>query len=118
MRKEEARDHYLGREGRKKLNCAQAIIKACHGLFGGAAPDVDAFASCGGGRAPEGLCGAYYAARYLIDEKDPALAARLEREFAAAAGSLKCKEIRALRRLTCLGCVEKAADILDGEGND
>jgi hypothetical protein len=114
MRKEKAKLHYSGKEGHKKLNCAQAIIAAFHDVFDIPAQDVDSFASLGGGRSPEGRCGALHAAHYLISKKDPSKIVQLEQEFLEAAGSLKCKEIRGMRKLTCLGCVETAADILQG----
>ena len=66
MRKEKARKHFLGKDGHAKLNCAQAVIKAYHDLFNVPAGEVDAFAGSGGGKAPEGKCGAYYAACHLV----------------------------------------------------
>jgi hypothetical protein len=114
MRKEKAKQHFLGQKGHVKLNCAQAVIKAYHDVFSASQQDVDSFAAYGAGRAPGGSCGAYYAAQYLILKKDPQQGVILEREFSSAAGSLKCKDIRSLRKLTCLGCVEKAAELLEG----
>jgi len=114
MRKEKAKNHYLGAEGHAKLNCAQSVIKAFHDVFDSPAHEVDSFAAFGGGCAPEGRCGAYHAALHLVSKKDPQQIVKLEREFFNAAGSLTCKEIRGKRKLTCLGCVEKAADLLDG----
>jgi hypothetical protein len=112
MRKEKAKLHYSGKEGHKKLNCAQAVIAAFHDEFDAPAEAVDAFASLGGGRSPEGRCGALHAAHYLISKKDPSKTVQLEQEFLEAAGSLKCKEIRSKRKLTCLECVETAAEYL------
>jgi hypothetical protein len=112
MRKEKARKHFLGLDGHRRLNCAQAVIKAYHDVFGLQEDEVDGFAGFGGGRAPEGNCGAYQAAHYLLSKKHPDVIDKLAKEFIAAAGSLKCKEVRSLRRLSCLGCVEKAVDLL------
>ncbi|MFA6358002.1 MAG: C-GCAxxG-C-C family protein [Candidatus Omnitrophota bacterium] len=114
MRKEKAKNHYLGRDGNSKLNCAQSIIKAYHDVFGLPEQEVNAFAAFGGGRAPGGRCGAYYAACHLASKKASYNQSLLEREFLSAAGSLKCKEIRSKKKLTCLGCIEKATEFLEG----
>jgi hypothetical protein len=114
MRKEKARKHFLGQDGHVKLNCAQSVINAYHDVFGAPQQDVDSFAAYGGGKAPEGNCGAFYAALYLASKKYPQQGSVLESEFCSAAGSLKCKDIRSKRKLTCLGCVEKAAELLEG----
>jgi len=118
MRKEKAGKHFLNKDGHKKLNCAQSIIKAFHDAFGLSEQEVDSFAGFGGGRAPEGKCGAYYAACCLVSKKDPLQIAQLEQGFLDAAGSLKCKEVRKKGKLSCLGCVEKAAELLEGGGDD
>jgi hypothetical protein len=115
MRKEKAKHHYSGKEGHKKLNCAQAVIAAFHDEFDVPVQEVDSFASLGGGRSPEGRCGALHAAHYLISKKDPSKIIPLEQVFLEAAGSLKCKEIRGMRKLSCLGCVETAVEFLQGE---
>jgi ubiquinone/menaquinone biosynthesis C-methylase UbiE len=113
MRKEKAINHFLGKAGQAKFNCAQSVIKAYFDLFCASAQEVNAFAAFGGGKAPEGRCGAYYAAWYLASKKNHLKINQFEQDFINAAGSLKCKEIRSQRKLSCLGCVEKAADLLD-----
>ena len=117
MRKIKAKNHFLGKDGHVKLNCAQSVIKAYHDLFNTSAQEVDVFAGLGGGKAPEGKCGAYYAVWQLVLKNNPLKINQLEQDFINAAGSLKCKEIRKQRKLSCLGCVEKAADLLErGQG--
>ena len=113
MSKEKARAHFLGQHGQRKLNCAQSVIQAFRDAFDVPAQEVDVFAAFGGGKAPEGRCGAYQAAHHLVSEKNPLKATELEQEFLAAAGSLNCKQIRSTRKLSCLGCVEKAAELLE-----
>ena len=81
-------------------NCAQAVAVA----FGG---DPQAFASCGSGRAPEGWCGAAYAAAALGGD-----AQAVEAVFREKAGSVTCREIRRARVLSCAGCVETATGML------
>jgi hypothetical protein len=114
MRKIKAKNHFLGKNGYAKLNCAQSVIKAYHDLFNASAQEVDVFAGLGGGKAPEGKCGAYYAAWQLALKNNPLKINRFEQDFIDATGSLKCKEIRKQRKLSCLGCVEKAAELLEG----
>jgi hypothetical protein len=114
MRKEKARNHFLGKNGHVKLNCAQSVIKAYHDNFDIPTEEIERFVNCGGGKAPGGKCGAYYAAWYLSSKKNHLKINQLEQYFINAAGSLKCKEIRSQRQLSCLGCVEKVADFLEG----
>ncbi|MDD5409108.1 MAG: C-GCAxxG-C-C family (seleno)protein [Candidatus Omnitrophica bacterium] len=113
MRKEKARNHFLGKNGHVKLNCAQSVVKAYHDNFNVPIEEIDAFVNFGGGKAPEGRCGAYHAAWHLSSKKNHLKINQLEQDFISAAGSLKCKEIRSQRKLSCLGCVEKAADFLE-----
>ncbi|HNW39762.1 MAG TPA: C-GCAxxG-C-C family (seleno)protein [Candidatus Omnitrophota bacterium] len=114
MRKEKAVNYFLGKNGQAKLNCAQSVIKAYHDKFNISIEEIDRFANLGSGKAPAGRCGAYYAAWYLSSKKNDLKLDQLEKGFINAAGSLKCKEIRSQRKLSCLGCVEKAADLLEG----
>ena len=73
-------------------NCAQCVAKA----FGADDSIVSELSVCGGGRAPEGLCGALYAAMLLADDADrPALRAA----FRDAAGAETCRKSRAHARL-------------------
>ena len=118
MRKIKAKNHFLGKDGHVKLNCAQSVIKAYHDLFHASVQEVEAFAAFGGGKAPEGVCGAYHAAWHLVSKDNSLKINQFEQDFINAAGSLKCKEIRSKRKLSCLGCVEKAADLLEGNKND
>jgi len=104
-----AKNNYLGK-GTPRLNCAQAVIKAFEERFGLDEATFRKFAAYGGGNAPEGLCGAYCAARHLIELKAPDRLQEFESFFTEQAGSLKCSEIRKGRKLSCLGCVEKAAE--------
>ncbi len=86
-------------------NCAQCVAKA----FGADDSIVSELSVCGGGRAPEGLCGALYAAMLLADEADrPALRAA----FRDAAGAETCREIKGACKTPCTECVRLAADFL------
>jgi hypothetical protein len=105
---EKAKKHYLGKEGHERLDCARAILKAFEHLD----PEMKETICQGGGRAPGNVCGAYCAAKQLLAKKNPARLKEFEEYFSALAGSLKCDEIRKLRKLSCLGCVAKAAEFL------
>ena len=59
---EKAKKHYQGKDGFVKLNCAQSVAAAFQNTDTMNATAIDRFAPHGGGRAPQGLCGAVYAA--------------------------------------------------------
>lgn len=96
MEIQQALDNYTGQAG-QRLNCAQAVAAA----FG---KDPQAFASCGGGQAPDGWCGAAYAAAHLTGNPEA-----IRSVFHQLAGAVTCKAIRQARQLPCPGCVETAA---------
>ena len=89
----------------KLHNCAQAVADGM-----GRSDLVPELAACGGGRAPEGLCGALHSALLLVKpEKRDAVKA----EFSAAAGALTCREIKGETRFPCAECVRIAADLVE-----
>ena len=112
MSVEKAKAYYSGGSGCRKLNCAQSIVQAFHEKFSVSADATDTFAVYGGGRAPEGECGALYAAKTLL-KNYPDRIKGCEDILVSHAGSTKCREIRSGRRLCCAGCVEKIAECLD-----
>ena len=87
------------------------MLHAWREVFGDVAITVADLKPFGAGRAPEGLCGAVYAACLLA----PNRAEELKAAFAARAGSLYCKEIRAAKKHPCAECVAQAAELLAGE---
>jgi len=108
-----AKAYFSDKGGSKKLNCAQAVIAAFREKFGLDENAVHLFASFGSGRAPEGECGALYAAKFILDGRHRDKAEECRNIFISKAGSVKCKEIRQLKKLSCVGCVETAAEFLD-----
>ena len=90
----------------KLHNCAQAVAD-------GAGNKALAFemASCGGGKAPQGRCGALHAALCLTDPtKHDALIA----EFVKAAGAETCREIKGSEKpYPCAECVKTAAELAE-----
>lgn len=95
----------------EKLNCAQSVLRGYQELYGVSEESVISARQHGGGRAPDGLCGALHSALVLLN--DEAKAAALKSKFISEAGALKCAEIRSMKKLSCAGCVQLAAELLD-----
>ncbi|MBU1027192.1 MAG: C-GCAxxG-C-C family protein, partial [Candidatus Margulisbacteria bacterium] len=99
---------FLGRDGHQRLNCAESILTA----FGELDQVDKEKISRGHGRAPQGECGAICAAKAILAKTNLDHVKEMEDEFIKVAGSTKCREIRKLRKISCLGCVEKSAELL------
>jgi nitroreductase/ferredoxin len=93
-----------------RLNCAQSVVHAWREVFGDTAVTVPELKPFGAGRAPEGLCGAIYAACLLAPDR----AEELKTAFAARVGSLYCREIRTAKQHPCAACVAHAAELVAG----
>ena len=89
----------------KEYNCAQAVAKAF-----GHDELLEPLKSCGGGRAPDGICGALHAA-LVVSHESQREKARLS--FLNAVGSVHCRDIRREGVTHCVECVRRAAGILD-----
>lgn len=108
-----ALNHYLGKDGLKKRNCAQAILCAYQEVLNISEEKIEEFQSFGGGKAPENCCGAVYAAEYLLNVSGHKSAVEdLKETFQNIVGTVKCKEIRESKKLSCLGCVQNSARFL------
>lgn len=64
-------------------------------------------------------CGAYMAAQLVLDhaapaDKKDAMKAEMEQQFTVKIGSTACKEIKEKKLRSCRGCVEDAAELLQG----
>lgn len=112
MSEARARNHYLGKEGYQKLNCCQAVLSAFADKTNILQEEILEAQGFGGGRAPQGRCGALQAVHMLLKDS-PRRIQEHEAVFQAKAGSLRCQEIRALRKLSCVGCVETAARCIE-----
>lgn len=109
-----AKNYYLGEEGCKRMNCAQAVLCAFKEKFDVSEDMIESFKAYGGGRAPEGVCGAFYAAKHILEKSGAQeKVSELEKCFAEQAGAVKCHEIRQCKKLPCLGCVEKCSELLE-----
>ena len=113
MSKEKAKIHFLGQAGHKKLNCGQALVTAFQDKFLLSEVIVTQFAGYGSGKAPEGYCGAFYAAKIILSESHPDKLKECEDMFLSQAGSTKCKNIRASHKMSCGDCVERVAQYLE-----
>ncbi|MBD3246039.1 MAG: hypothetical protein GF333_03415 [Candidatus Omnitrophica bacterium] len=109
MSVEKALDHFLGRNGCQRVNCAHALGKAFQDEAGLSPDVVQSFSRRGHGRAPEGDCGALYAGRVLIAHYDPPREEECVNVFVGEAGARRCRDIRSSRSLTCAQCVEAVA---------
>jgi hypothetical protein len=118
MSKTKVSELYLGLNGNRRHNCAQAVIAGFKEEFSLSNDLVAKFAAHGGGKAPEGYCGALYAAQYILKNKNPSEIEKSGDVFIKAAGSTKCKEIRSMKKLSCLSCVEMAAEIIENIGDN
>jgi hypothetical protein len=102
-----ASEFHRNRQG----NCAQAVVVAWHKKTLRNGELAEKLSGSGGGKAPEGLCGALYAINCLVDKES---AAKLTIKFSKAAGGhTTCKAIRSSKSLSCTECVEVAAELLD-----
>ncbi len=90
------------------LNCAQAVLKFCESHEAVNPEIISEFKAHGGGRAPEGVCGALYAVNFIFNDMKET--SELEKEFTSLAGSTACREIRRNRKLSCAACVDLAGD--------
>ena len=92
----------------KLHNCAQAVAEG-----GGRNDLVAELANFGGGKAPDGMCGALYAATLLVPE---ACRENVRKKFVEFAGAEACVTLKMRNRTSCIRCVEKAAELVEKYG--
>ena len=97
------------RQPPERLNCAQSVLYAWHEVSGDTSIALADLKPFGGGRAPDGLCGALHAACLVAPDRAEAL----KQNFAARLGSIYCKELRAAKVHPCESCVTQATDLLE-----
>jgi hypothetical protein len=111
MSKEIAKEKYLGKNG-DRMNCAQSIIGAFRYKFDEKKDLVDLFKRYGNGRAPNGFCGAYYAALYILEKKHPEKSKEFKDFFIVQLGFETCRELKE-NKISCIKCVEISAEFLE-----
>ena len=99
------------RQPPEHLNCAQSVLHAWREVTGDTSIALAGLKPLGGGRAPDGLCGALHAACLAA----PKQAEALKQNFATRLGSLYCKELRAAKMHPCETCIGHAAELLELE---
>lgn len=86
----------------ERLNCAQAVAKSYQEKFNIPEEIISNFKDYGGGRAPEGTCGALYAANYILCTQGMS---DVVDKFKKIAGSTKCRELKREFKFPCEDCV-------------
>lgn len=90
--------------------CSQAVLLGFTEEFGVTESDIEEFGGWRGGRAPEGTCGALYAANVMLERRG---LPTVTEEFRAVAGSDKCKEIKGGSKYPCIDCVRLADRLVE-----
>ena len=90
--------------------CSQAVLLGFKDEFGITERDVAEFARYRGGLAPEGYCGALYAANSLLAKRG---LSPVTEEYRAIAGAVKCREIKGGTKFPCVECVRLADSLVE-----
>ncbi len=94
-------------------NCAQCILKTYQLRSQLSDEDIERdYRSKGGGKAPEGLCGALYASRVLLGE-DSKEAAELTEDFRKELGAVTCLGLKRDLHVPCTRTVSTADALLN-----
>ncbi|NLE65324.1 MAG: C_GCAxxG_C_C family protein [Elusimicrobia bacterium] len=109
---EKARDYYLGKTG-QRFNCAQAVALAFAEKGDVSPEEVRGYSAMGAGRAPDGVCGALFAAQAIARRETGRENGLLMDFFREHAGGVRCREIRRAGQFACVDCVELAAAFAD-----
>lgn len=104
-----AKKHFLGQDGHQRMNCAQSVLTVLEEIDPVLFERARRYA---GGMAPGGDCGAYHVAKAMLENCCPQKLSELDALFNDLAGSTTCRDIRKIGKLSCVGCVEKAAEFL------
>ena len=110
---ESAIEHFRGINEKMKVNCAQAIALAFKEKFSIKDETIQEQKKNGGGKAPDGNCGALHSALEILGKQYPDKAEELKCYFSKTAGSCECSEIKKIKKLTCVQCVELTAIYLE-----
>lgn len=106
--KTRAVDSYTGKNG-VRLNCAQSVARAAKEEYAVSEIEIESLKAFSGGRAPEGMCGAAYAAQWLIGRNSKEQAVHAIEAFKKVIGDVRCREIRSAKKRSCLDCVAEGA---------
>lgn len=98
--------------GPERYNCAQTVLKVFQDQYKLSDVDIERFQVFGSGRAENNLCGALYAALFLL-ENDIETQQKITQDFQTEVGAIKCREIRGVNKISCVNCVKIAAELLE-----
>jgi len=98
----------------ENLNCAQSVLRGFQQELNIPQSRIDLFRAYGGGRTPDGTCGALYVADMLLREqgKDS-----VSKEFEEKAGATACLNIRRAGKTSCMDCVKIADRLMENSLN-
>ena len=88
-----------------RYNCAQSICAAC-----GRNDLLEATSNCGTGKAPDGLCGALYAALLILPDNQ---SQDVIEQFKKANGAIHCIQLKKECKVPCQQCLEVAERIVN-----
>ena len=97
------------RQPPEHLNCAQSVLYAWREVSGDTSIPLAEVKLFGGGRAPDGLCGALHTACMVAPDQAEAL----KQIFADRLDSIYCKELRAAKVHPCETCVTQVTELLE-----
>ena len=101
---EEQIDKYF--HGKEGYNCAQTvlrILKNNQNVQNISEEDIINAKAFGGGRAPDGYCGALYGA--LFASRDDYKKMQILNDFQNIIGNLTCREIKQVNKKSCKECI-------------
>lgn len=92
----------------KMYNCAQAVAAAA-----GRVDMLEELRCCGGGKAPDNLCGALFAAMMIAGEEESLL---IREKFYSELKADTCAQLKGEVMVPCARCVAVAAELLEKYG--
>lgn len=105
--------YFIGSGGNPRLNCSRAVAQAFKDKFSLSDEFILSLAFMGFGKAPGGVCGALYAVKTILQQVGNDKNIETDKLFSEYTGSKYCADIRQMKKVSCVGCVKKAASILD-----
>ena len=94
-------------------NCAEAIFLVFEPDESARPAHMREYRRLARGRAPGGVCGAFYAGADILERVRPELSEEFETVFRTQAGCTGCRSIRKRGKAECRECVLAAASYLD-----
>lgn len=101
-------DRYF--HGSERYNCAQTVLRIIQEIIDSPISTIQTATAWGGGRSPNGYCGALYA---LLSQVPEAEHEEVINTFKSEVGSPYCREIRRNNTVPCSRCVITAATIFN-----